>query len=72
MAAVNPLMAIIQGRRAELTQRTNGVHEAQKVGEGSSAYLELCLIEDELEFLNSLARQILTEQRAQMHRAQNT
>ena len=42
----------------------NGVLEVQRVGEGSSAFLELSLIEDELEFLNSLARQTVTEQRA--------
>lgn len=64
MAAVDPFMALIQTRRAELTQRMNGVMESQRVGEGSSAFLELSLIEDELEFLNSLARQTLTEQRA--------
>ena len=64
MAAVDPSMALIQVRRAELTQRMNGVLEVQRVGEGSSAFLELSLIEDELEFLNSLARQTLTEQRA--------
>jgi hypothetical protein len=65
MGAVNPLISSIQGRRAELTQRTIGVLEAQKAGEGSSAYLELSLIEDELAFLNSLARQTVTERRLQ-------
>jgi hypothetical protein len=63
MAAVDPFIALIQSRRAELTQRMNGVHEIQRAGEGSSAFLELSLIEDELEFLNSLARETLTEQR---------
>ncbi len=66
MAAFDPYMALIQSRRAELTQRTTCVLEAQRAGEGSSAYLELSLIEDELEFLNSLARQLHTEQQTQI------
>jgi len=64
MAAVDPFMTFIQGRRAEMTQPRNGVLEVQRAGEGSSAFLEQSLIEDELEFLNALVRQALTEQRA--------
>jgi hypothetical protein len=56
---MNPILNRLNRRRSALTQRLELLEERDRRGEGSTTWLELELLEDELEHIHDLMRTML-------------